>query len=232
VVYSLGKAAGVIEHVLAELISRHARLLDSESGWDDPRFNKIGMLFPPATVEALAAQFMEHRDRGDFAFQRHGYIHLEPAHEGRLYPVLTFAYDWTREVLRLRVALFTLFEDEEQEKLRAFGYRFETPECRDDDGTPAQHPGATMPGHHDFFHVQPIRHMHRSLPNTELPTVAWLNETQPSVPIAANDLPGLLLGTLISVYGGREVRERQQRQELKPLRNAAKAIPWLSGEGG
>jgi hypothetical protein len=117
--------------------------------------------------------------------QTNRFLYLEPITKaGHFLPVLTFKCDFTKSHLevRLRLALFLL---DSASKLRAVGYRFETPEG---------------PGRHSYYHAQPITSFALDS-SSQLPCPNWLSSDHPSFVLDAVDPVTLLVGLLVSLYG-------------------------------
>src|SRR5579864_5397908 len=112
-----------------------------------------------------------------------GFLFLKPHEErGPLLPVMSLKADLERLVLKIRLALFTFYEDEEP---AAIGFRFETPEG---------------PGLHNYHHGQMITSF--STARQDLPKVpAWLPTSQPALMMSARNPFSLFLGVLIGLYG-------------------------------
>lgn len=229
-VYNPGSPAGRLEDTLRELIAEavaeRAALVDRQELAD---INRLVGIYPAADEYVLQQQFLAHRDTGDLTgdFDRFVHLPLVRTTSPVMYPVITFAYNWPRQVLRLRVALFYSVQSYgPRPRLRAFGVRFETPECWDDDDADDEAPDDPA-GDHDMFHAQPVRRLHHGHPRTELPGLRWLNAKQPSIPVSACDLSGLLLAMLVSVYGRRRIFERYQAGKLQALLKAASQVSGL-----
>ena len=234
-VYNRGSLAGVVEDSLRELIAEGEAERSSLDGRTElADLGRLMQTFLPADQKMLEQLFRAHFHAGDLATNFGSFIHLPLVRDTTptMYPVLTFAYDWPRQILRLRVALFyRSLADEPHRPLRAFGLRFETPECRagteDGEGTSEDTDASEegeVGGHHDMFHAQPVRRLHHGMPRTELPGLRWMNPTQPSIPVSAEDTSGLLLATLVSIYGRRRVVERQKSRKLQALSAAASQV--------
>lgn len=116
--------------------------------------------------------------------------------DGRWLPVLTLRYNLTNDELRLRVGMFRLIEDPEP-RLRAIGYRFETPET----GGEALNETEEEPGVHSFHHAQPIKTFDPEAARRALPTPEWLGAQQPSFPLDADNYLQLFVAMLVSIYG-------------------------------
>ena len=116
------------------------------------------------------------------------FLYLRPIEKGTpTIPVVSLKSDFRRSLpeIRIRLALFVLGSGGETQ---ALGYRYETPEG----------PGN---GRHDYYHVQPIRVLHRDKPGFQLSTPDWFPDSHPAWPIDAKDSIGLLLTLLFSLYG-------------------------------
>jgi hypothetical protein len=230
-VYNRGSLQGNFEDTLRELIpeamAERAALVDRQELADS---EKLFQRFAAADERVLDQLFHGRHEVGDLTghFDRFVHLPLVRTTNSVMYPVLTFAYDWPRQVLRLRVALFYSPPVEEpRPRLRAFGLRFETPESWGGDAGTGPVDPDDPGGHHDMFHAQPVRRLHQGLPRTELPGLRWLNTTQPSIPISATDLSGLVLAMLVSIYGRKRIVKRYQAQQLQALKKAAAQVSGL-----
>jgi hypothetical protein len=230
-VYPPGDVPGQVEDTLRELADGHdAARTTSFDRLELADLGQIAQNMPPAGARQLEQQFRSKRNRGDFGADVNGFLHLVPVRPGGgdvLYPVITFAYDWDRHVLRLRLALFKPVSSGGRRDLRAVGYRFETPECWESADDQAETNKDEHGGDHDFFHVQPICRLQKNLPRTQLPGLKWLNTTQPSFPVSASNGAGLLLVALIAIYGRDEIVRRQRASQLKALTSVARDLSWL-----
>jgi len=219
-----------LRELIAEAMAEHAALTDADELHD---VATLVQRYLPADEQVLEQLFRGRPEAGDLLdFGLFVHLPLVRLTTPAMFPVLTFAYDWPRHVLRLRVALFyRSSEDASLGQLRAFGMRFETPECWAGDWQPSEDP-EDVAGHHDMFHAQPIRDLRKGDSTSALPGLGWLNPTQPSIPVSATDASGLLLALLVSVYGRKGVRERYQQQKLRSLKAAAVQVSGLPNPPG
>ena len=230
-VYPPGSLQAGLEDALRELIpeaaAEHAALEDANELRD---LETLINLYRPADEQTLVKLFRGRREVGDLKADYDLFVHLPLVRITRtvMFPVLSFAYNWPKQVLRLRVGLFYRSPDGSgSSDLRAFGVRFETPECwADDPDEPTDDPEA-LAGHHDMFHAQPIRELCRGDSSTALPGLDWLDSTQPSIPVSAKDIRGLVVVMLVSIYGRKQIRERYQARKLQSLRTAAEQVSGL-----
>jgi len=230
-VYNRGSLQGNFEDTLRELIpeatAEHAALVDAQELAD---VGKLQQTFPAADERVLEQLFRGCSEVGDLTRDFNRFVHLPLVRTTNpvMYPVLTFAYDWPNQVLRMRTALFYSPPVEDPPpRLRAFGLRFETPESWVSNVEPASGDPDDLGGHHDMFHAQPVRRLHQGTAQTELPGLRWLNASQPSIPVSATDLSGLVLAMLVSIYGRKEIVKRYQAQQLQALRKAASQVSGL-----
>jgi len=110
--------------------------------------------------------------------------------------------------IRCRLELFLLTDSTE---LQSLGYRFESPEGQNDEGT----------GVHHYYHIQIIQ------PPTSISGVEWLPETQPAFPINADDPVKLMLSLLISLYGLNYLSTILRDANIKDLDKYIKDIPCI-----
>lgn len=130
----------------------------------------------------LAACLPSH-DKVDASFPDKRYLYLSPVTKGRIMvPRMHLKCNFGRNIpeVRCRLELFLLANNSE---LQSLGYRFESPEGKNDQDA----------GIHHYYHVQLIQ------PPTS--SVEWLPEKQPSFPLNADNPVKLILSLLISLYG-------------------------------
>lgn len=148
--------------------------------------------FPPIDNDRLLESILPSKAKSLIDLSRsRRFLYLEPIIQGgHFLPVMSFIGEFRtlKPELRLRVALFLL---DSTEKLRAVGYRFETPEG---------------PGRHSYYHAQPIITFRDGSP--QLPCPNWLSTDHPTLPLDAVDPVTLLLALLISLYGYRYFTEK------------------------
>jgi hypothetical protein len=134
----------------------------------------------------------EKPDRGDTS-EMGKFDFLPLVSKPRILPVLSLAYDTPNDIAKLQVALFT----ETERGIRAFGYRFESPEG---------------PGQHNFWHAQPILQVRCHGETTiDLPGLedGWRPTNVPAFPLDARSSIGLLVSLLVSIYGIKELWQVQ-----------------------
>ena len=100
--------------------------------------------------------------------------------------------------------------------LQALAIRFETDEGPQTNG---------VTGSHDFCHAQLCQSINGK---TRATTPSWLPESQPALPLDAEDQIGLVLCMLASLYGGRHVVERINTAGDGALRQHLKKVRALS----
>lgn len=121
------------------------------------------------------------------------YLLLEQTKDKKIWPLVTMhsAGKWVN--FRIYTLLTTLDENSD---IQALSIRFET----DEGGHQSKGDGS-----HDFCHAQFCNSISNRVCAT---TPKWLPESQPSIPVDAEDQISLVLCMLISLYGGAHVRRR------------------------
>jgi hypothetical protein len=115
-------------------------------------------------------------------FPRRKYLYLNPIEGQPLVPVLSIASDFGCSIPEVRIRLGLFFSHDQ--KIRAFGYRFESPEG---------------PGSHHYYHAQLINGFERDEPF--LGDENWFPNSCPTFPLDADNPVKLLLSLLIALYG-------------------------------
>lgn len=149
---------------------------------------------------------------GDVDFSGPSYLFLRRVNRN-LYPTLKIRTenDW------MNFRLFTvLWIPAGPQRPNAIGVRFET-----DEGTGG--------GAHDFCHAQLFTTL-PSLPRPPIP--GWIPQSQPSIPLDADDQIGTVLCALIAIYGASEVMKRLNTQDIKGLADYKKSIRALRAPRG
>lgn len=115
-------------------------------------------------------------------------LFLRPPSKKVVLPVLSLSGD-LRTDLKVHMALFTFNECEEEARLAAVGFRFETPELKGEK--------------HIYHHAQMIRTFgFNPLGEVALPCVPhWFPDSLPAFPLSATTPFSLFLGVLIALYG-------------------------------
>jgi hypothetical protein len=142
-------------------------------------YEKISPGYGSISLEELEF-YLPREEVVESKFPMRKFLYLNPVEGLSLVPVLTIASDFGFAIpkLRMRLMLFLLHDGE----LKAFGYRFESPEG---------------PGIHHYYHAQPITDFELSSPEI----AGWLPTKGPTFPLDANSPVKLLLSLLISLYG-------------------------------
>ncbi|MGI4787347.1 MAG: hypothetical protein ACRYFS_00710 [Janthinobacterium lividum] len=142
--------------------------------------------------------------------QTKAFVYLKPVeHDSWIAPILSISYDFERDfpMMRLRLSMFVLDDNDE---LKAIGYRFETPESEGD-------------GIHNYYHAQMIYRFDKVGKIKDLPCPKWIPQTQPAFALDATSPCTLLACMLCSVYGREYVYKnivpicRSQQEQLGEL---------------
>lgn len=145
------------------------------------------------------------------------FLYLEPTKSKKILPLVTIQSSKNWVHFRIYVLLTMLDEDS---NLQALAIRFETNEGY---GSIENEIGA-----HDFCHAQLCRSITSKVPAS---TPFWMPDSQPSLPLDAEDQIGLVLCMLTSIYGGAHVLRKLNASGDRDLRKHMKKIRALrSGE--
>ena len=142
----------------------------------------------------------------DVALKRQDrFLYLEPTEKHQMVPLVTLqsSNGWANfGIYTLLMMLDTC------STLQVLAIRFETDEgsCRGE-----------KRGSHDFCHAQLCTSIS---PRAKATTPAWLPESQPSIPLDAEEPIGLVLCMLTSLYGARHVVNRLKRRHDTKRRGA------------
>ena len=211
-------ATSAVQDTVFDILSKFLRKHERNDGPFTKLEDQVYEKYKPSPVEVhglkgllRANSDLELRDQRQFLF-------LEPIVEKRILPLLTLKTS-NRWVSFRAYVLLTMLD--QHEALQALAIRFET-----DEGIPHAN-GVT--GSHDFCHVQLCRYINDT---TRATTPSWLPESQPSLPLDADDQIGLVLCMLISLYGGRYVAERLYKsgdRDLLPHLKKVRALSRMDG---
>lgn len=149
---------------------------------------------------------------GDLSLKEKGrFLYLEPIQKKKIIPFVTI--QTARKWVNFRIYVLLGMEDAQCE-MKTLAIRFET-----DEG-PGQGGKA---GSHDYCHMQ----LCRSIDDIEASTPSWLPDSQPSVPLDAEDQVGLVLCMLVSLYGARHVIEKLDQYKPRSLSKHLKKVRAL-----
>ncbi len=141
------------------------------------------------------------------------FLFLEPVVDKNILPLLTL--ETSNQWVNFRAYVLLTMLDR-CEGLQALAIRFETDEGPQKNG---------VIGSHDFCHAQLCRYINDK---TRATTPNWLPESQPSLPLDAEDQIGLVLCMLTALYGGRHVVERLNTAGDRDLRQHLKKVRALA----
>lgn len=141
------------------------------------------------------------------------YLQLELTKDKKTLPLVTMhsTEGWVH--FRIYTLLTTLDENSD---IQALSIRYET-----DEGDPQR----KKDGSHDFCHAQFCKKISHRICAT---TPKWLPESQPSIPVDADDQISLVLCMLTSLYGGAYVRRRINDSGLKNIGKHLNKVRALS----
>ena len=154
---------------------------------------------------------------------KHLFLFLEPIESENILPLVTLqsSDDWVH--FRIYTLLTML---DKCSTLQALAIRFETDErYRNSGGEPSSHDNSEgESGSHDFCHAQLCNFINNRIP---ISTPAWIPDSQPSIPLDADNQVSLVLCMLTSLYGGKcvfnKLRESGDR-DLKKHLNEVRAL--------
>ncbi len=112
------------------------------------------------------------------------YLYLRPI-GSRIVPVLHIGWDQSRSIPELRLRLGLFLKEAGNEQLKAFGYRFESPETN---------------GDHHYYHAQYIHGFTTAGPFLRMEKT-WISDNCPTFPLDADSPVKLMISVLVSLYG-------------------------------
>ena len=166
----------------------------------------------PVDVHGLSGLFGGSSELG--LRDQHRFLFLEPVVDKMILPLLTL--ETSNQWVNFRAYVLLTMLDQ-CDGLQALAIRFET-----DEGVPQT---TGIRGSHDFCHAQLCRYINH---RTRATTPSWLPESQPSLPLDAEDQIELVLCMLTSLYGGRHVVERLNTSGDRALRQHLKKVRALA----
>lgn len=129
------------------------------------------------------------------------FLALKPTEDRKVFPLVALQSEREWHKLSIYVLLAKLDDDSH---LRSMALRYESPEGMS--GVECQ------PSTHGFYHVQMCRKF-RGVKRFVAPS--WVPDSQPSVPLDAEDTVSLILCLLVSLYGSREVKKALPDEDLR-----------------
>ena len=151
----------------------------------------------------------------------HLFLFLEPIESENILPLVTLQS--SNKWVHFRIyTLLTMLD--KCSTLQGLAIRFETDEgYRDSEDESGSHDSSEEElGSHDFCHAQLCNSINKRIP---ISTPAWIPDSQPSIPLDADNQISLVLCMLTSLYGGAHVRKKINasgdiglRKHLKKIR--------------
>jgi len=169
--------------------------------------------YKPSHVDAQVLTDLLSRSHELRLREQRRFLFLEPLVDEEILPLLTL--ETSNQWVNFRAYVLLTMLDQFDE-LQAIAIRFETDEGARTNG---------VRGAHDFCHAQLCRQIEGA---TQATTPSWLPDSQPSLPLDAEDQIGLVLCMLTALYGGRRVVERINTAGDKTLREHLKKVRALS----
>ena len=205
-----------VRHVVSDILSNFLSKYDWSGGPLARLRDQVYEEYKPnPVVHGLRGLLSSSSDIG--LRSQHRYLFLEPVGETIL-PLLTL--DTSNQWVHFRAYVLLTMLDQ-CSVLKTLAIRFET-----DEGVPQPN---GLRGPHDFCHVQLCRYIDCRAPAI---TPNWLPDSQPSIPVDAEDQIGLVLCMLTSLYGGRHVVERLNTTGERDLRQHLQKVRALADRPG
>lgn len=176
------------KQIVLDILSHFAHAYDTMDGPFADHVGKICGKYPVSMMSHNALKAMLSKYDDVTMKSNNLFLWLRPTRE-QIVPLMTLESSANWVHFRIYVLITMLDADS---ALQALALRFET-----DEGYPDGKIGA-----HDFCHMQLCRSINQTVRDLSPP---WLPETQPSVPLDADDQISLVLCMLVALYGGREV---------------------------
>jgi len=173
-----------VSDILSNFLSKRASI----SGTIATLQEEVGSRYKTGYLESKSFHGIVN-GRGDIDMRnQHLFLFLEPIVDEGIVPLLTIESScrWVHFRLFVLLAIF-----DECSNLQTLAMRFET----DEGGSESNR----RIGLHDFCHAQLCKRINHNTPAT---TPHWIPESQPSIPLDAEDQVDLVLSMLISLYGG------------------------------
>jgi hypothetical protein len=158
-------------------------------------YEELSRTYHPLTSNrGLLERLLPKDDELEGSFKNY-YLYLKPVEHGvTMIPVLNLIYDFGCSLPRVRIYL-GLFQRHE-DYIKGIGYRFEAPEGISTSGS----------GRHHFYHLQMIRGFPFGGFFYPPEFMAWLPDSEPTIPLDAQNPIHLLCCLLISLYGLEEFK--------------------------
>ena len=176
--------------VILDILLRFMSNYNKQSGPFAVLLGEIYGRYQLGDVDDSGLKSMLSKDSDVEMMTQNKFLHLEPIEENIL-PLVTLqsSNDWV--IFRIYALLTTLDKDC---NLQSLAIRFETDEGGISTGS--------NPGLHDFCHAQLCNNINKHVKNV---TPQWVPDSQPSIPLDADNQVSLVLCMLMSLYGGKHV---------------------------
>lgn len=196
------------QEAISDILSGFLTDYDRLNGRFDELLDKVYVRYQFGDLDASELRSMLSKCP-DVEMRTHNkFLHLEPIKKDILpFVTLQSSDNWIH--FRIYALLTTLDKDC---KLQSLGIRFETDEG-DVEGSP---------GSHDFCHAQLCNNINK---HVGCLSSSWIPESQPSIPLDADNQISLVLCMLTSLYGGAHVRKKLNTdRDLKEHLNNVRAL--------
>ena len=180
--------------IISDILSRF--LIDQELQIEHltSLLDKVYNKYQLSQLDANGLNSMLNKSPDVAMMEQNQFLHLEPTGSKNILPFVTIqsSQNW----LHFRIyALLTMLD--EKSNLQTIAIRFET-----DEGGPVS--GKKI-GTHDFCHAQLCNWINK---HVQVITPLWVPDSQPSIPLDADNQIGLVLCMLASLYGGKHVQSK------------------------
>lgn len=177
-------------NAISDILSRFLKDYNRQSDPWAELLNKVYERYRFGDLDSSRLRSMLNKEDDVVMNTQNLFLHLEPTKKGILpFVTLQSSDNW----IHFRIyALLTILEDC---NLQSLGIRFETDEG-DVEGSP---------GSHDFCHAQLCNNINKHVGGL---SSSWVPESQPSIPLDADNQISLVLCMLTSLYGGAHVLKK------------------------
>ena len=186
-----------------DILSRFLRKYEREDGHFATLRDKVYETYQPNFVDADTLHTKLCRDNDVEMRDQHLFLYFNPIESKKIVPLVTLQSSGKWDHFRIYTLLTML---DEKSELKALALRFET-----DEGGRRQEGEI---GSHDFCHAQLCNSIGRRI---RASTPPWFPDSQPSIPLDADNQVSLVLCMLTSLYGGAYVRRRFNASDGKGL---------------
>ena len=216
-------ATNAVRIAISDILSKFLGNYENESGLLAALRDEVYSRYKPIPVDDTGLHGILNNSSGVEMKDNHLFLFLKPIEKENILPLVTLqsSDDWVH--FRIYTLLTML---DKCSTLQALAIRFETDEGyrQPESKTDSCRQPESKTGSHDFCHAQLCNAINSRIP---VLTPEWIPDSQPSIPLDADNQVSLVLCMLTSLYGGKCVFNKLRKSGDRDLQKHLKEVRAL-----